>query len=174
MELYTWQGKNHSLVAGPPIDPRKSSYSDGSVTDYPEKCANLFELLGEDQVIWCFNSRWGTCYAEECSLIEWELDIPESKVLAAISSNHWKEIIENRKQIEHVGRDELIWTPDRAAESGATPLLKYPIDESWVTEVHEWKPGNIRKQYEGHRPSHGDGAYVIREIPKSEWSKWPE
>jgi hypothetical protein len=64
---------------------------------YRDRLNALHLLLGTSQFLWCFATRGGfTRYYESQDLVEWELNVPRSQIIAFFSGSIWEDLIWGR------------------------------------------------------------------------------
>ena len=91
-ELWTWQGPDFSLTTGT-VDHRKSCYyDDPSFPDVAPAYHKLWRRLGTTQIIWCYPRHGEHHHISGISEVEWELEVPESEILAVIHPYVWNRI----------------------------------------------------------------------------------
>ncbi len=89
--LWSWQEPDFSLTEGA-VDHRRSEYYK-TVAGVPKSYKELSKRLGTDQFIWCYtrqdeyNPRLG------CTRVEWQLKVPEDRVLRKVCSVVWHCIV---------------------------------------------------------------------------------
>ena len=100
MKFWTHHPSDFLLdIPGLRIDPLQGYY--WSVQDnnfrYREMARRLWEIVGTDQLLWCFTLRGGFIRpSEDVDLVEWEIDAPPAKVIAFIRASLWEDLVWSR------------------------------------------------------------------------------
>lgn len=90
LQLWTFQTQDFSLTEGC-VDHSKSEYH-RMVQGVPLAYQKLADLLGTDQIVWCYTDR--TDYKKTgVSRTEWVLEVPESEILKFIDGFVWNRIL---------------------------------------------------------------------------------
>lgn len=84
-------------------------------------------LKGETQFLWCLTTRnTFERHSQSIDLIEWELDVPMSQILAFYREDVWEEIYNGRS------KDWAALITSSVSENVGA-LVRVPIDPSWAT-----------------------------------------
>ena len=127
--LWTYQSVGH-LITGP-IDPTNGYFwnAEDYLPRYREAENFIFEKFNTNQFLWCctVSDCWPiTNYQEYC---EWELNVPESQILAFIRESIWDPILrgepENLENVFVTGRPII---PHRDISA----LVKAPPSPKWI------------------------------------------
>jgi hypothetical protein len=145
MKLWTWQTEDFDLTCGKVI--HGASEVEAGAPGLRQAQAELFRLLGEDQIIWCFvrkvDSQWLSSPTVPRRL-EWELNVPIHEVIEIINESVWREIFDRHTGASSGDRwSELFLKArftglDEAAISGhpdarnATALVRHPVPRRYV------------------------------------------
>ncbi len=104
------------------IDSKRGTYWNDESLQYRTALPQLQQLLGTDQFLWCCTTTG--CFVrttEEIDLVEWELDVPTSEILAFYRVSVWEDIvhgrsavwanlfIDNLSEVEAANRDVGVW-----------------------------------------------------------------
>jgi len=93
MRLWTYQWPDFRLTdCNLKVDFNKSRYAK-TFPKYKDACKRLSDLLGTDQIIWCYTRQNEYIYLPGEAPMEWELEIPEDQILAYICSYTWNKIL---------------------------------------------------------------------------------
>jgi hypothetical protein len=108
MRLWTWQGRGHSLVVGG-VDHARSQYAD-SQPGIGEAYARLAEMVGSEQLIWCYADRSEHLCVDGDTHVRWELLVPDDAILAFVDTYVWNKLLgircglPERARLEHLRR----------------------------------------------------------------------
>lgn len=98
MRLWTWQGMGVSLTSGK-VNHSQSEFLNSPIQKDRELIQSayrrLVDMLGTDQIVWCFTWRYEWFQTENNRRIEHELDVPVTDFLAVIDCLSWERIIGN-------------------------------------------------------------------------------
>ena len=110
----------------------------------------MHKLLGTDQFLWCWTTRGSRSFKEFCLLLlEWELDVPLSEILAFHSVPIWDEIVGGKSE----AWDRLsIEKATAVAEENLAAWVRFPLRDCSIrclgrpqdNRVHEWLSMNVQ------------------------------
>ncbi len=106
------------------IDPTKGLYWNDTTTRYRDVLPRLQVLLGTDQFLWCCTTKG--CFirpSKEIDLVEWELDVPPSEILAFYSVPVWEDIVHGRSE----AWDNLVIKNVQAANKDVDAFVRFPL-----------------------------------------------
>src|SRR5580704_15732454 len=101
MQLWTHQPSPFRLDVLPlPLDPKRGAYWNavqGPDFCYQEVAPLLWELVKTDQFLWCCTLR-GMFQRQtaDVDLVEWEINAPQSSILAYIDALIWEDIVRGK------------------------------------------------------------------------------
>ena len=139
MELRSWQTPDFDLTSGK-VDHSKSYYYK-ETPGYSRACLKLWELLGTNQIIWCFTDKDEHRYLGVGANVEWVIDVPRSDI-KLIDTCIWEKIIgsnyvphELELQWRSEARKQSPYDKDRRKviedQKRAEYLAPVPEDELW-------------------------------------------
>lgn len=89
--LWSWQEPDFSLTEGT-VDHGRSYYYN-TVRGVPESYKELSVRLGTDQFVWCYTRQDGYNPGRGCTRVEWQLEVPEDRVLRKACGVVWHCIV---------------------------------------------------------------------------------
>src|SRR6266446_6557293 len=127
--LWTYQTIGHSITG--PIDPSKGQYwkEQDYLPRYREAVSFIFKKFNTDQILWCCTipDCWRrTGFEDRC---EWELNVPESQILAFVRESIWEPILKGGQgNLENVFITAGVIVPDRDISA----LVQAPPLPRWI------------------------------------------
>jgi len=98
---------------------------------YRDVLRALCGRLGTSQFLWCCTRRGQfRRLIAECDLVEWELNVPESQILAFIRGRVWEDIVWSRS--DDWG-ELIIEERPELADPYINALVRVPLLSEWVT-----------------------------------------
>ena len=157
MRLYTHHDPNFNIIDSE-IDLNKSLYySEEDWSEFKRAYDWLFEIIGTDQVVWCYpsddNYDWAHGFEEKL----WVLDVPEEYVIGSIDDTVWHHVISDTHYIpeafyNNIPEDKIDsviekWESENKKEKTwewylfdktfqSQTLIRAPVKKEWVVQVH--------------------------------------
>ncbi len=122
------------------IDSTQGVYWNEDSLQYRKVLPRLQQLLGTDQFLWCCTTPG--CFVrttEEIDLVEWELVVPNSEIVAFYSVPVWEDIIYGRSS----AWDDLVLeglTEQRAATKDVGAWIRFPLRPDSITRFGPLPP----------------------------------
>lgn len=135
VKLWSHHPSDFRLETASNVDYKKGKYwnSNDPNLRYREVLPLLHGRVGTDQFLWCCAVRGEfQRTAEEIDLVEWELNVPRSAVLAFYRASIWEDIVWGRSD----AWDELFTGTETEANVVSTKigaLVRFPLHPEWVT-----------------------------------------
>jgi hypothetical protein len=166
MKLYTHHDPDFDLI-GSKVDLKKSVfYSNPECPEFKKAYDWLFNLIGTNQVIWCYKEVDFFCWDHGTEEMLWELDVPEEYIACSIHDDVWNSVISNFHYIpdecftdddneveiinewEATHNKEQTWR-DYIFDSSLTSqiLVRAPIKEEWVVSKYWFSGYDIELDY---------------------------
>jgi hypothetical protein len=92
MKLWSWQTPDFDLTSGK-VDHSKSTYYQ-DIPGYHLACPTLWEILGTNQIVWCYTKQNRHYYSGDDCNVEWILDVPQTNI-TLIDMCIWEKVIKS-------------------------------------------------------------------------------
>lgn len=103
MKLWSWQERSFDPTRDRVDLTRSRHFNNKKIQHIQEGYAILRELIGSDQILWCYSSRNGYLLRrkKKTDLVEWELEIAQSDILAFVDEVRWERLIQGTPYYPH-------------------------------------------------------------------------
>lgn len=133
MKLWTFHPSNFRLDDPTPSIIHELGKYWGSQTTprYAAVLQRLHQLLGNDQILWCYTLKDNHWHFDGVDEIEWELNVPFSQIEALYDVQLWENILYGRNEDwDNLILDRL--TAESAANECVGALVKWPLPPEYV------------------------------------------
>jgi hypothetical protein len=132
-KFLTRHPEGFSLTSGH-LDQHCSPYA-ASYPSYPEKIAALAQVIGTDQFLWVIDIARGFPHYEMCKLAEWEVEVPEARILGYIDEDQWFAFVQSDSRVL-----PPCFSADRLEIGQVSVLLPFPLHchEIVLRRVYRW------------------------------------